>query len=742
MILFFISLACVFVSSYFISSLVAKKNTLSGLIYFLLTAFAQIVLAFEILSIFNSISVVGVLGLNLLMLAVSGYFWQKNGRPLYTVSLSDFFRKFWHSIKLDKSLAVLFVGWCMFIFVSLFLMILIPVVNADAGSYHVLRSTFWILNRSFEHFTIADSRNLLLPINSEILYAWVILFTKKLVFLGSFAFTGYILSIVALYGTLKFLHFSMRVRLWVIFILSSFAGVVVQSSGSETDIIIAGLVFSSLYLFWSGLKTNEKMPVFFSALAYALALGTKSTAFMAVPGVGLAMIALGIYYKKKDFYKPFFLFFGFGILNFLIFSFYNYLLNFINYGNFIATASFLQAHQNYQGLRAIPSNFIKYVFLFFDFTGFRWAEYVGDKILDIRNSLLAFMNLSDIVDGVCNPDNKGLNQTLLEPLMGLGILGFIVYLPCWLWAMVKPIFVRNKQVFFVAAFAFLLVINLAVMSYQLQFMIYSVRFMMSFCVLSAPILVWSYSKRKSFGKFIIVCFAMFYFTLVSTHLWARPYFRIVKYFKAGATLSQVREVASCSVFMRQVEENPGIITKFAIKDGACVSRDYFKKLGKNNKILYFPNSAEDLLQLNFLNIHGYDISYGLMEDFGSVDFDDYNVLITNSDAQSSNNIKHFDDRKNDAYRSPISGIVYYRKNEDNPCFYFGNEFSSAVDVNDVGAVPSLVKCEFKKAFYEKRNYVLIDTFRIMKPENKIKTDSGEDSYWTYYVYENKNNPKK
>ena len=100
----------------------------------------------------------------------------------------------------------------------------------------------------------------------------------------------------------------MRVRLWCIFMLSSFAGVIVQSTGTETDMIVAGLVFSSIYLYWRALKEKRIVPVFFSALAYALALGTKSTAFMAVPGVGLFMIGLGIYYRKKEFYRLFLLF--------------------------------------------------------------------------------------------------------------------------------------------------------------------------------------------------------------------------------------------------------------------------------------------------------------------------------------------------------------------------------------------------------------------------------------------------
>lgn len=742
MILFFISLLLVFAVSYFITSLTARKNSINGIIYFLISSFAQVVISFEFLSLFKAISVPGVLVLNVLALIVTLFFWNKFERPLYSISLVDFFNKFINSIKLDKYLGILFAGWLVFIGVSIFLMILMPVVNSDASAYHVLRSSFWVLNRSLDHFTVADSRNLLLPINSEILYAWVILFTKKLVFLGFFSFAGYILSLVSLYGILKILHFSMRVRLWTIFILSSFAGVIVQSSGTETDLIISGLVFSSLYLYWKAVKNNEKIPIFFSALSYALALGTKSTAFMAVPGVGLFMIVLGIYYKKKDFYKPFLLFLGFGILNFLIFSFYNYVLNFINYGNFIGSVPFLEAHRNHQGLRAIPANFIKYMFLFFDFTGFRWGEYLGDKILHFRDSLIAFMNLSDITDGIYNPGSIKVNQSLLEPLMGLGILGFLVYLPCWIWSVIRPVFKRNKQVYFIGGFGLLLFINLIVMSYQLQYMVFSIRFLMFFCVVSSPVLVWSYCKKNNFIKFIIALFAMFYLTLVSTHLWARPFNRIVQYFNEGATVYDIRHIANCSNYIYGINERPEAIKKLPFVNAKCVVRNYLADLGKENRIIYFANNSDELLPVNMLNLKGYNIEFALMEDAPNIDFNKYNAMIIMRNQQFASNVKLYEERKNDVYINPNLGTLYYRKNEDNPCFYYDKSEFNIADVNNPDIKPCFVRCLFTDNFYKKIGYEKIDTLDIFNHgPSKEEFDEFEDKS-LYYIYENKNNPLK
>ena len=311
--LFIISFIMVFVSSYLLTSVLAQKETdaqlapkksLVGFNYLFLIAFAQIILTFEVLSLFTAIKPFWVLAFNLIFLLASTYIWRKKSKPLWTADLTSLRTRVFNSFKLDKSLAVLFVGFCVFITSAVILCAVMQISNMDALGYHVARSLFWVLNGNLNHFEIADVRNICLPINSEILYSWVILFVKKDVFLGFFAFAGYILSIYSVYNILGLIGLSTRKKLWTIFILSSFSSVIVQASGTETDIIIAGLITTSIFLFWHSLKNNEKTPLIMSALAYAIAIGTKTTAIIAIPGVGLFLLALSIYFKKKEFYKP------------------------------------------------------------------------------------------------------------------------------------------------------------------------------------------------------------------------------------------------------------------------------------------------------------------------------------------------------------------------------------------------------------------------------------------------------
>ena len=738
MILFCVSFLLIFVTSYMIASMFANNKSEFGIVYLLLSAFANVVASIEVLSLFSAISIPGVLLLNVLALVVTTFFWNKNGCPIWNFSdVKEFSVKYINAIKLDKSLAVLSVGFVFLLFVSIFLSFIMPVVNIDASSYHVLRSVFWVTNKNLNHFPIADIRNLVFPINSEIVYAWIILFTKKLVWFGFVSFSGYILTITAVYKISSLLGFSMRRKLWIIFILSSFSSVLVQISSTETDIIVAGLITASLFLYWHAVKNGEKLPIYFASLAYALAIGTKTPAILAIPSVAVAMLGLSIYYLKKDFYKPICRFLFYGVFNFIIFASYNYILNFIDYGNIAGSDSAMQAHMNPYGIRAVPANFIKYLFMFFDFTGFHWADYCGRLIMALRDSVLSFIGFEDIEDGIYTT-SKIVNKSLLEPLMGLGVLGIIVYLPCWFISLVKPICLKSKKTIFLFVFGCMLILNIIVMSAQLQFMMYSIRFLTFFCVLSAPILYYSYKKKFGFYKFIVVFFALFYMTMVSTHLWARPFLRIVNYFKHGYSLSQVRETANCGAFLKDANFIPRDESRKEYFNEACTVVNYIKKnFNKENKILYFANTSTDLLLLKMLDFEGYHIDYAVAEDIRNIDINKYNLIMTIFNEQYATNIKYFESRKSDVYISPVTSKIYYRANSDVPCFYLSINYKMITDMHNSNQRPYIMRCMISNEYYYANNFSKMAEFEVKIPSKEL---DGKVETSGYYFYENMNKP--
>lgn len=717
MILFFISFLLVFVSSYFITSILSPKKSILGFIYIFLLAFAQIVLTFEILSLFSAIKEIWVMGVNVLFFAGATFAWFKKGTPVWSLEFSDFRNKLNNSLKLDKSLMWLYVGFSVLIISAVFLNAIMPITNADAQGYHVARSLFWVFQGNLNHFTVADIRALCLPINSEILYAWVILFIKNDIFFGYFSFVGFILAIVSLYNILSYIGFCTRRKLWIIFILSSFASVLVQLSGTETDIIVAGLVSSSIFLFWYALKNEKLVPIFMAALAYALAVGTKTPSIMTIPAIGLFFVGLSFYYKR---FKPLGYFAVFSILNFIIFASYNYILNFIDYGNFFGADSFMVVSKNYYGLKAVPANFVKYMFMFFDFTGFKWSDYVGQHFLHLRNAILVALHSKYIYDGIYT-SGYDFQRTLLEPMMGTGILGFILYLPCLIWAFIKPIFsFKLHKVRWLMVFAAIFVVNILVLSYLLGYMSFSVRFVMFFIVLSAPIMAYSYFRKSNPLKFIFVMFAVYYLILVSTHLWARPISQIGKLLVRGISIKELRLRAVCKDFNKETEyQNSACLLKFRLKH-------HFMP---GTRILAFINSADTIYILKTLQFEGYPIDFGLMEDADKIDFNKYNIVVSTNQGQTSTNVKHFAQRKNEC--KFVKNKLIINDGAIVPCYYMSNIILENTGF-DYENHPYQVHCALSKNFLDKQNLVPIGYAGVIKPW------IHETGY--YVIYLNRNLP--
>lgn len=712
MLLFVISFLLVFISSYFLVSIISPKKSILGLIYLFLIAFAQIVVTFEILSLFTAIKEIWVLSGNVLFFVISAYLWNKRSIPCWSLDYADFRNRVINSFKLDKSLMWLYVGFCAFLIVALILCLLLPITNADAQAYHVARSVFWVLQGSLNHFDVSDVRNLCLPINSEILYGWVFLFLKKDMFLGLFSFVGYLISIISIYNILSLLGYSVRKKLWTIFMVSSYASVIVQVSGTETDIIIAGLVLSSIFLFWYSLKNNEKTPLFMASLAYALAIGTKTTSLIALPGVGLFLLALCFYFKK---YKPLGWFLGFGVVNFLIFSAYNYILNYIEFGNFMGSISVMTVTKNYYGIKGLISNFIKYMFLFFDFTGFRWSDYVGPQLISLRDSILNFLHLGVIKDGLYTTPYV-VNRLLLEPVMGAGVLGFLVYLPCLIRSGLNPIFHRkSKKVWFLFAFAIVFILNMLILSYLLAYMSFSVRFVMSFMVISSPILIFSYLSRKNPLKYVIVGFSLFYLLGVSTHLWPRPFVKIARILIEHPSINDLRERTQCKTY----EENP----KYA--NATCPLRHRIQKsFPKDTNILAFLNTSDSIYLIKSLEFEGFKIDFRTMEDINNIDFSKYNVVISTNRGQTSTVVKDYEQRKYD-YKVVNNKIVMI-KNKSVPCIYIPNPNISDA-VNKEALYPFQVRCGMSGEFLKGKNLQLIGITGL------VESTSENYDYYTIYV---------
>ena len=512
--MYYISLLMVLVSSYLTASVLSPKteeNKPYGpapFLYTLLIMFSQVVLTFEVLSLFKAITEINVLILNAGFFVSSIILWIKKDKPLYIPQIKEKTKEIWKALKRDKILMIMSFGFLFLMLLVILMDAFLPVTGGDALTYHLNRASYWMHQGSLNHFVISDDRNLVMPINSEILYLWNLLFFKTDIGLYYISFIGYIASVFCIFNILEYFNFTKRRILWSIFILSSFASVIVEITSLETDVLIAGLVLISITLFLYALKERKISMLVFSALSYALAMGTKSPAVIAFPGAFLLMSYFAYKSEKKEFYKPLLAYLVFLFITFMIFSSYNYILNFIDFGNPLGSESARAVHGFRGGIKAFIANYIKYIFMLFDFSGFRYSEYVGEHILNARESLLSFLHIPMDL-GVEMSDNNEINNRLLNVKTGAGILGFLVFLPSLIVSIVLGICKRHsKKLQVVLVFGLMFLINVACLSFSIAYMVFSVRFLTFLIVLSSPVLVLSYIKKTNLVKLLILFFAM------------------------------------------------------------------------------------------------------------------------------------------------------------------------------------------------------------------------------------------
>lgn len=617
MILFLISFLMVFVSSYLIASVFEIKKFKTGLIYLYLIMFAQIVFTVEFLSLFKAISQVGILIMNIIILLGAIFFWKKNEKPLYKPDVKQFWVKIFKAIKKDKMLGVMGLGFLFFIAITVFLCALVPVLEYDSLAYHFNRAIMWVSQGSLAHFDIADDRNINMAINSEILYTWFLTFVPRNLFIRFFTFADYIFALIALSAFLEVNKFSMRKQLWTIFLFSSLAGVTVGASGVETNIMIGALALVGVCLFQIGVKKALIAPIYFSSLAFALAIGAKTSVFFMLPGIAIILFYLTYKYQRQNISRYLFIFAGFSILNFILFAAYNYILNFLEFGSLMGSASTIDYHKMTGGVKGYISGLIRHLVLLLDFTGFTYGIFLGKVVFAIQTKLLNLMHIPLDLNVISGNENR-LNIWMNDSVLGGGVIGVFVMLPCALIAIFRALFCgKSDRYKLFALFALNIFLSIAVMSASLGFMKFSSRFVLSFLIFASPILAISYIKsNKNIFKYLILFYVLSYFLVMSTHIGARHFINIVKEFKKGNGIHTVRDTCLCSSSIG-----------FTGKTPFCVLRTQLYKLPKGSRIGVWVSTIDNAAIVKFMDFDGYKLDTLLLEKLHKYNLEDYDYLV-------------------------------------------------------------------------------------------------------------------
>lgn len=698
--LFLISIILTVISTAFLTIISENKKIYQAGCIFGGILFGQVVLTYELLSLFSAVTPVNVLIINAVFFVISLLLLKKSGKkPEYKEDFDDEKRRIKFAVQKDKWLKIAVISFFIYMAGSLIYMYVVPPNDGDAVSYHIARIPFWYEAHNINHFVCSDIRALVMPINSEVFYFWAYSFIKSDIFVRVFSFLSYLLFAVGLRGLFKEIKISAGVFLWTLLSLTAMQNIMFAVTGTETNIAIAGLVISSLFLFLTGLKKSEIKYIYFSSLMYALAAGTKTPALQAIPAVAVIMLTIAVLEKKKEAFKYLLMFAGFFLLNFIIFASYNYVLNFIDFGNPVSSVNVTETHKLYGGFKAFVANIIRYCGMMIDTTGLPYCVPFWRIKTAIVDCVLALLGIQPDI-GLIAPDSKHFDiGNNYENLCGLGILGIIVFLPA-LFISLKRIKHSEKSLFF-GVFAAGFLINIVVLSATLGYMLYSIRFIMFFVMIAAPVITYIFViNRKNLFKKIIALIIIYSFTF-SYYFYERRFSPYLCYvFYKNKTVNNFKTNARCANI------------DFDIPSQACVIYNDIKNDGHN--VLYFATSGSDLFFLkNMSNLNNnFHIDYKLLETTNEddIDWDKYDYILVPL-KQDNTTIKEITKYKN--------AVINYNDGSDGSAPYY--DFAPDLFANCVFASSRIKnfkwlsedenkittsECFYKPYILEKHNYSL------------------------------------
>lgn len=632
------SIISVLLSSALITVSIENKKLYKALCYYFLTVFGQVIVTYEFLSLFSAIKPWNVIAINFLLLIFSIFLFKKTKKQIdFKEEITTEISKFNFAVNHDKWLNATAVAFFVFLIISSIYCYIVPTYDGDAFTYHIARLPFWYKMCNLNHIELSDARAIVMPINSEIFYFWAYSFIKSDIMVRFLSFFSFIFFMFGARGFLKELKIPMNISLWTIFAVTAMYNVMFSVSSSESNMTIAALIVISLYLFLIGVKNNQKAPLIFATVAYALAIGTKTPSIQMIPAFFVCCTVISYCYKKNEFYKPLLFCGSFLVVNFLIFGAYNYVLNFIDFGNPISSQALAEHHRFTGGFKAFVANIIRYLSMFINVsgmdipygTGVQFSEATWRLVTAITGIFIALLGIDPEIGVVISEKVWFSEGNRFENMMGLGVLGFLLFLPAIVIAIKK--IKKTKRSLIIGTIATGFIINLLILSCTLGYMVFSIRFIMTFVICAFPVLSYMFLRKKNNVFRKVIAAIMIYSLTIGFYCYERkfPPFLTVKMHNAGS-LQKFKEEMAC--------ENE----TFIFETQCCTVARLTKTTGKTPvKVLYFPSSGTDIYYLAHIQDENYTIDIKLLEtaEEDELNLESYDYIIV-PNIQNNSNISY------------------------------------------------------------------------------------------------------
>jgi hypothetical protein len=394
----FIGVTLVSLSSLGLVAIARLKGIVSNALAFAVIAYATIVLLAQILSELHFVNRLGFLIGHIMIVLIVLAWGIKTGRLQLVPSLSTFSGRVMRLKQwayADPALTLLGICVLTSMLLGAYLILIVPPNIWDSLFVNLSKVALWLDNQTLRHFQTDILKKTVFPINAEIGLLWSIALWGNDRLGGFIQWFATILLMVGIYGIARQLRYSSLAGLFAALIWSTFTIVVLQSTSTKNDTLVAFFLVAAFYFLLAGLrdtKHNYNLNFVLFGMSFGLAIGTKPLVAMIVPGLGV-MAGLLILYKPSQF-LPKFIYAGLWfVIGFTLLGSYNYILNWFDYHSITGPPSISQEHlvENLS-LASFKTNLGQISYHFFDPGGLPtpfvdfiqwWRPPVGQKIFSL-----------------------------------------------------------------------------------------------------------------------------------------------------------------------------------------------------------------------------------------------------------------------------------------------------------------------------------------------------------------------
>ena len=155
--------------------------------------------------------------------------------------------------------------------------------NLDSLATHLLRIYYWLQHGSLESWPASTPFQLWYPVNAHFQGVWLFLLgrSEKLFFLVQWC--SYVIILVLTYEMGVFLGFRRIAALFCSLLCLGIPVALLQTYSFQGDLSVAALILVGIYFLYVFRYEEDPKLLFAAILSFALALGTKQTAYFAMP---------------------------------------------------------------------------------------------------------------------------------------------------------------------------------------------------------------------------------------------------------------------------------------------------------------------------------------------------------------------------------------------------------------------------------------------------------------------------